>query len=63
MLSNPPPELVHVDRMQIRGKQERLGVWGILDPVSGASDTAAQPAPGSSGTESASPEPEPPVPA
>jgi adenylate cyclase len=31
LLSDVPPELVHVGPMVIRGKQERLGVWGIRD--------------------------------
>ena len=65
MLSDPPPDLVHVDRMQIRGKQERLGVWGILDPVVDSAAPAAQAAgaAGEGATEPASPEAEPPVPA
>ncbi|MDX6676517.1 MAG: adenylate cyclase [Solirubrobacteraceae bacterium] len=55
LLREPPEDLVHVDRMEIRGKQERLGVWGILDSVEVA------PAPPPSTTAAA--EPEPPVPA
>ena len=65
MLSDPPSDLVHVDNMQIRGKQERLSVWGILDPMESAAAQAppqagADPA---SPAEPASPEPDPPVPA
>ncbi|MEY2513986.1 MAG: adenylate cyclase [bacterium] len=69
MLSDPPPELVHVDRMEIRGKQERLGVWGIVDsaeessepgPSTGVTEAGATEA---GATEITSPEGEPPVPA
>ncbi len=43
MLSEPPDDLVHIDRLEIRGKSQKLGVWGILDPLSAplASEAAA----------------------
>ncbi|MBA3747143.1 MAG: adenylate/guanylate cyclase domain-containing protein [Solirubrobacterales bacterium] len=30
MLRDVPDDLVHVDHMEIRGKQERISVWGLL---------------------------------
>ncbi len=50
MLGEPPDDLVHIDRLEIRGKSDRLGVWGILDPMSAplaseAARDAATPAP------------------
>ena len=50
MLATPSDDLVHIDRLEIRGKSERLGVWGILDPI------ALPPPPGEPATD-----PEPPV--
>lgn len=47
MLRAAPDDLVHIDRLEIRGKSERLGVWGILDPIAApltaAPDTGAAP--------------------
>ncbi len=64
-LSDPPPELVHLDRMQIRGKQERLGVWGVIDAAEAdhVTPAAADQRAGAGTPGAATPDGEPPVPA
>ena len=47
MLAADPADLTHVDDMEIRGRQERLSVSGILDPVPERSSTDPDPGPGS----------------
>jgi adenylate cyclase len=38
MAQDPPEDLVSVDRMEVRGRRERVDVWALPDPPSNGSD-------------------------
>jgi len=38
MAQDPPDDLVSVDRMEVRGRRERVDVWALPDPPSNGSD-------------------------
>jgi len=59
LLAKPPPELVFVDEFDIRGREQKLKIWGFEPPPVEAEAPAAAPAPAPTAVPDAPPQVEP----